>query len=247
MERSKVFLRPPAPVRPEEPTERVGSTSEASTAVENAEITKLPVEAPPSPEELARKAAEEIVDEATRLAEDIKRSAQEQGYTDGLKEGVEQGRAQGRGEAQEELRGTLERWITMGDTLAEAWRARFAGLEEEVRDVAIAAAERLTEKELTQSPDAVLGVVRDALRHAAEAESVTLLVCPKDVALVRGAREDLVSLLKGTGRFEIQEDPKVQPGGCLVVTKTQLIDATRKTRSEIIRDSMRGGGNERAD
>ena len=85
----------------------------------------------------------------------------------------------------------------------------------------------------------ILDTVREALRHAAEADLVTVLVSPRDVALVRQAREELAALLKGTGRFEIAEDQKIEPGGCVVETKSQVIDATRNAWLGSIRDSIK--------
>jgi len=245
LDRRKVLVRSPLPFKVERPTETMQEREAAEAAATASATEQVPPQ--PTAEELARQEAEGIIEEARRESEALKRQAREQGYAEGLKEGVEQGKAQGRGEALSELRETLERWLTMGDALAEAWRARFAGLDEEIRDLAVTAAERLVEKQLELTPEATLGVVRDALRHAAEAESVSLLVSPKDAALVRGAKEELAGLLKGTGRFDIAEDPKVAQGGCLVITKTQLIDATRKTRTDIIRDAMRKTKDDRAD
>jgi flagellar biosynthesis/type III secretory pathway protein FliH len=69
---------------------------------------------------------------------------------------------------------------------------------------------------------------------------VTVLVSPKDIGLVRATKEDLAALLKGTGRFEIIEDSKIEPGGCVIETKTQVIDATRRTRGDNLRDFARG-------
>jgi flagellar biosynthesis/type III secretory pathway protein FliH len=241
LENRRVILRTPAQFRESNlPTlDQAAETSVLEEAIQ--------VPPPPSAEEIARENAEKILEEARREADSIRRQASEQGYAEGLKEGVEQGKAQGRGEAVSELREALDRWLTMGDALTEAWRNRFEGFDDEMKDLAVVSAERLVEKQLELSPETIVAVIKDSLRHAAEADSVTLLVSPKDVALVRAAREDLAAMLKGTGRFDIQEDPKVAAGGCLVVTKTQLIDATNKTRSDIVRDSMRKVRDERAD
>jgi len=240
LENRRVILRSPVQFRVEDlPPVPVSETAALD------ETSRVPP--PPTAEELAQQAAEQILDEARREADSVRRQAREQGYAEGLEEGVEQGKAQGRGEGLSELREALDRWLTMGDALTEAWRNRFEGFDDELKDLAVASAERLVEKQLELAPEAILAVVKDSLRHAAEADSVTLLVSPKDVALVRSAREDLGAMLKGTGRFDIQEDPKVATGGCLVVTKTQLIDATKKTRSDIVRDSMRKVRDEHAD
>jgi flagellar assembly protein FliH len=231
------FLRPPTGMK----LEPVTSMPEPPPEVVEEE-TKAVEEAGPSPEDLARQEAALILENARREAEEVRQQAREQGYADGLKEGVEQGKNEGREEGLGELKGALDRWMTMGDALSEAWRLRFEGLEEEIKDLAVTTAEKLVQSHLAASPEAILGVVRDALRHAAEAELVTVLLNSKDVAIVRGAREELAALLRGTGRFEIMESDKVEPGSCVVETKTQVIDASRKTRLGNLRDSMRSGG-----
>lgn len=239
LDRKVRWLRPPPAVKLEPVTELVDPVEMAR---KRAAAEAAAAEAGPTPEELARREAERIREEARAEAEDLKREAREQGYADGLKEGVEEGRSQGREEGVGELREALDRWLTMGDALTEAWRARFDALLAEVKDLSVAIAEKLVLKQLEADPDTVLGVVRDSLRHAAEAERVTVLVNPADLALVRAAKEDLLGVLQGTERFEIVEADKVEPGSCLVETRTQVIDATRKSRLEDARSVMDGGG-----
>ncbi len=230
LERKRYFLESPGKIK----------LDLESAAVEEADVSEsAPEPAGPTPQELAEQEAAAILAKARQEGEDLKRQAKEQGYTDGLKEGVERGRVQGREEAVGELRETLDRWLTMGDSLTEAWKARFEGLEQEIKDLAVAAAEKLVDRQLELSPEITLNVVREALRRTAEADQVTVLVAPQDLAMVRQAKEELGSMLKGTGRFEIAEDAKVSPGGCLVETKTQVIDASRKTRNENLGNSIK--------
>ncbi len=243
-DREARWLRPHvAPPPSEAPTEAVlpESWTPEPVPVVVEDTPAAPAEPVPTPQELAEAEAARILEAARAEAETLKTQAHEQGYTDGIKEGTETGRMQGREEALAELRETLDRWMTMGEALTEAWRLRFQGVEEEIKDLAVAAAEQLLHAQLAATPDAVLAVVRDALRHAAEADLVTVLVSPKDVAVVRAAKDELAGLLKGTGRFELLEDAKVEAGSCIVETKTQVIDATQATRTARLRDSMGPG------
>lgn len=234
-----VWVRPPSAVRIEPSALAEETARLEDQARREAEESAVP--AGPTPQELAQREAEAIVAAARGEADGVRREAREQGYAEGLREGHEKGVADGREEGLAELRAALDRWLAMGDALAEAWRARFEGVEAEVRDVAVAAAERLAQEQLALAPETVLNVIRDCLRRAAEAELVTVLVSPKDVALVREHRDELAKVLRGTGRFEILEEPKVEPGSCLVETKTQVIDATRATRLKGLADAMEGG------
>ncbi|MEK7475487.1 MAG: FliH/SctL family protein [Candidatus Coatesbacteria bacterium] len=242
LDREPVWVRPPSGVKVDlEAGETQRLEDENRVAAESAEAAAAAAAAAaiPTPEELARIEADRILAAARTEAEDLKRQGREQGYADGLKEGMDQGRAEGREEGLKELKDALERWLSMGDALAEAWKARFDGVETEATGVAVAAAEQLVQGHLALAPEAVLAVVKDCLRRAAEADLVTVLVAPKDVALVRAHRDELAGLLKGTGRFEILEEPKVEAGSCLVETKTQVIDATRATRLEGLKDAAR--------
>ena len=235
-----LWLRPSSGVTLEPVTELPGPLVEDTAELE-------PVEAGPSPEEIARQEAERILEAARQEVEELKRQAREQGYADGVKEGSEQGRTQGREEGQAELKETLDRWLTQGDALTEAWRRRFDGLEAEVKTLAVAIAEKIVQAHLAAAPKTVLGVIKDALRHAVEAERVTVLVNAKDIGLVKSAKEGLAALLKGTEQFEVVESEKVEPGSCVVQTKTQVIDAMCKSRLENLRDTMQGATGERSD
>lgn len=233
---ASVWVRPPSAVRIE-PDALAAETAKLDDLARR-EAAEAAIPAGPTPQELAQQEADRIVETARAEAEGLRKEAREQGYADGLREGHEKGVADGREEGLAELRAALDRWLAMGDALAEAWRTRFEGVEAEVRDVAVAAAERLSQEQLTIAPETVLSIIRDCLRRAAEAELVTVLVSPKDVALVREHRDELAKVLRGTGRFEILEEPKVEPGSCLVETKTQVIDATRATRLKGLGDAM---------
>jgi len=244
LEKAPIWVRPPAAVKVDlvsGETKRLDDEERAAAEATAADAAAAAAALIPTPEELAHAEGERILAAARAEAEDLKRQGREQGYADGLKEGMDQGRAEGREEGLKELRDALERWLAMGDALSEAWRARFDGVEAEAKGLAVAAAEQLVQGHLALEPDAVLAVVRDCMRRAAEAELVTVLVSPKDVALVRAHREELAALLKGTGRFEILEDPKVEGGSCIVETKTQVIDATRATRMESLQNTAREG------
>jgi flagellar assembly protein FliH len=243
IDREARWLRAVPPAPPRDPADEEAATetwTPEPVPVFVEEPAPEPAELPPDPVELAKAEAERLLDVARQDAETVKSQAHDQGYADGIKEGVETGRQQGREEALAELRETLDRWSTMGDALTEAWRVRFQGLEDEIKDLAVAAAEKLLSAQLAVAPDTVLAVIRDALRHAAEADLVTVLVSPRDVAVVRGAKDELAGLLKGTGRFELIEDAKVEPGSCIIETKTQVIDATQATRAQKVRDAMGG-------
>ena len=243
--------RRPLWVRPVSP--KVEVSAEEAERLRRAEQDLAAAGAPGEPvlseAEKASREAGRIIGDAKKEAEDLKRRAHEEGFTEGLKEGHDRGReqgfAEGRAEALKDLQETMDRWMTMGESLTEAWRTRFQGLDSEIKDLAVAIAEKLVQMHLEVKPEAVVEVVREALWYAAEAEQVTVVVSAKDVAMVRAAKEELTSVLRGSGRFEVAEDPKVEPGSCMIETKTQVIDATRKTRSEKIRDGLRSHGDER--
>lgn len=239
VEARSLWLRAPAEVKLEPVTEVLPPGSGDETAQLGSSV-----DAEPTPEEIARQEAEKLVEQARQEAEELKRQAREQGYTDGLKEGTAQGQNQGREEGRRELTAALERWLTMGDALTEAWRSRFEGLEREVKDLAVAAAEKIVHTHVASSPETVLGVIKDALRHAADAERVTVLVNPKDLNLVREASEELAGQVKGTDRFEIVEAERVEPGSCIVETRSQVIDATARAGFETLSDTIHGSKRE---
>ncbi len=149
-----------------------------------------------------------------------------------------EGLAAGRAEAVEEVApavSALDQAIAAardhGTTAAER-------LEGEAIDLAFALAEKILAAAVAVEKSVVLEAVRGALRGIVERERVTILVNPADLALVRGASEELRTSLGGIEHCEIQAERRVGHGGAVVRHSEGQVDARIETKLERAREAI---------
>jgi flagellar assembly protein FliH len=87
-------------------------------------------------------------------------------------------------------------------------------------------------------PEAVVDVVRGALRRLVERDRVTILVNPEDLDLVRGASDALMAELGGIEHCDVQAERRVTRGGAVVRTVEGEVDATLSTKLARARETL---------
>jgi flagellar assembly protein FliH len=141
-------------------------------------------------------------------------------------EGYEEGLAAGRAEVSATVR-TLE---AAAAHLDQASAAAAAAVEPVAVELALRIAGKVLGGELETRPEAVLEVVRGALRRLTEPLPATLLVNPEDAEMVRDAIDEL-SVEHG-GDLTVREDRRVERGGCLLQTAAGEVDAQIRAQLE---------------
>jgi type III secretion system HrpE/YscL family protein len=155
----------------------------------------------------AQNEAHQIISEARRTAESIFDSAREDGYQSGA-----------------------AKWF---DALADAWQARdgyLAGNETALLRLSVRIAEKIIGEELHTAPDAVAGIVREALRSVRRAESLVIQAHPADAVLVN---ERLSALRNSAGlprQVEIVPNASLSRGDCMIESDIGTIDGRLDTQ-----------------
>ncbi len=147
-----------------------------------------------------------------------------------LQEGYREGQLQGHGEALAESREQLANLLA---SLATAV-GRVEALEDEIRSrgtelvvtLAQAVARRILQAEITADPEAILGVVRGALRALPAAGDLVVRIHPAQQAILEQQRTALQECCLERSTLRVLADPAVEPGGCLVEAPGCLVDAT---------------------
>jgi flagellar assembly protein FliH len=171
--------------------------------------------APPEPEiDLAAEAA------AARAA------GHEAGFQAGLIEGEAQMAA-----------GVAALRAAVAEVAAERERVS-AAVEAAAVELALRIAEQALGAAVDVRPEAVVDVVRGALRRLVERDRVTILVNPEDLDLVRGASEALMAELGGIEHCDVQAERRVARGGAIVRTVEGEVDATLPTKLARARETL---------
>ena len=160
----------------------------------------------------------------------------QQAYADGL--------AQGHARAYAETKAELERRAACLQRLCDELGAPLATVDdsvvETVAELAVLIARHLVRRELRHDPGEVVGVVRETMRQLPLAtRRARIHLHPEDAELVQQA----LSIGADTA-WQLEPDPLVNRGGCVVETESSRIDATVETRLAAIASKMFGGERE---
>ena len=182
----------------------------------------------------ARQAAEKLLAEARREAAAMKERALAEGMVEGRREGIargiEEGRNIGRQQAVEEHRAQFTQAVSaLTDAMndLEAGRAELeAAALEEVVELAVAVARRVTKRQGTIDPAVLTENLRDAMKLVVHAADVKVAIHPSQRQALEVALPALRVEIPRLGHVELSDDPSIDPGGCRVYAGGGQIDAT---------------------
>ncbi|MCD6256825.1 hypothetical protein J7J45_02020 [Candidatus Aerophobetes bacterium] len=100
--------------------------------------------------------------------------------------------------------------------------------EKQLIRVAIAIAKKIIRKEVSVDPEIIKKVVREALQKIVESSSrlIIIRVNPQDWQSIMQIDPGTLPSELSTKKVEIKKDATIQPGGCIVETEGQLVNAS---------------------
>lgn len=154
----------------------------------------------------------------------------------------EEGFAAGKREAMELHRAWVEERLDQLSQLLNALTRPYEDMNhrvvEELTRLAGKIAQQLVRRELKQSPDAIIAVVREAVALLPTDRShIKVYLNDEDAALVR----ELSGLVDSDHNWEVMNDPSITRGDCLVSMGASLIDASVEARTNAIIAQILGG------
>lgn len=191
-------------------------------------------------EEIAPLTAEEI--EAVRLAayeegvsqgkeagfEAGYQEGRDQGYQDGLTQGNAEGKKQGLEEGNIEITAKAQVWASLTEQLNNPLRELDQQVEKHLVNLAVQLAEAVIGVELEMRPEIILHTLKESVAALPIAEAgCNIQLNPSDAALIKEVYGDEELVERG---WQILEEPTVEPGGCIVESRTSAIDQTLKER-----------------
>lgn len=141
----------------------------------------------------------------------------------GLAEGHEEGRNEGRAELAAKL---LE--------LAQERERMLSALEPQAIEIAMQATKRIVHQELVTRPEAMREIVTPLLQRLRRAERVTLRVHPDDQDALATWLDSLRASGTLTSPPELQSDPTLSRGSCVVISDIGSLDARVETQLQAL-------------
>ena len=158
-----------------------------------------------------------------------------QAYDEGLQQGIEEGRKEGLRQQQEKIQ-TLS---SINESVRKKSTEFDQVITEQLLDITIAIAKQIIRRELTTTPEEVMGVIREAIALMPDQSSnIILKLHPEDAILVReiydvSSDSDL--------SWKIFEDPGIHRGGCILSSDSSEINAELNQRIQVIVNNLLGG------
>lgn len=191
----------------------------------------------------------ELIQNATKQSEEIRKKAQADGHSEGYRNGLKQAETEiaQRSEqladelVEQRLSTVLPAVSQLLDEIVTARSQCQSEWERELVELSTGIAGKLIRRTFEMSPDAMIGVVQEAVQLAVGKTSLELRLNPGDLqALGDRVRVAVRESARGID-IELLGDDKVSPGGCIVVTEHGEIDAQLETMLTRISDELLEG------
>lgn len=168
------------------------------------------------------------------------------GYESGLQAGVNEGRSAGlvlaqnqaETERQLEVKQFLTDWEALREDFEQAVFNWFEQSEEVLTKMSMEVVRQILAAELEINKQYALEIAKDVLQHVTHARRARILINPSDFALFESHREALILQSRELENIEIVQDNSID-SGVVVETDAGIIDATVKTRLELIDNEFR--------
>ena len=162
-------------------------------------------------------------------------------YRKGLAEGRQKGLVEGKRQAEAEVAPQMELVRNLIAALQEEKEAFYQENEVYLVKLAIEIARKILNRELSQNPELMLYIVREALRKVAGNGRIIIHLHPQDLALVKDRKSLLGAVLSAHEQVDFLASEEVQRYGCVIESDSGIVDAQLDVQLEQIERSLLEG------
>ncbi len=155
-----------------------------------------------------------------------------------VKEAYNKGYADGTAKQKKEALHTLEALAAMTKALPSIQKDILHKGEEQIVKLAVAVAEKILQSEVASRKDAVIGVLRTALRNVSDTEGMKIRLNPQDFRYMMEVKKDFLQSFDGIRNITFEEDGAIKRGGAVIETAFGEVDARLENQLKEIRSAM---------
>lgn len=166
-----------------------------------------------------------LVSRAKDEADNIKRTAFEEGY----KAGVEKAQAD-----MQIFKEQLKAFLT-------AKKEVFEYIAPDILEISVDIARKIIKKEVASDPQIVMNIILDILKNVSKTEpKIMIKVHPTEVQFVKDNMPNAVYELGVEAKISVVGDENLHEGGCIFETSNGIVDASIDAQVEIIKKALKG-------
>jgi flagellar assembly protein FliH len=172
-------------------------------------------------------AAEDFEQKKSRIEE----QAYRRGFSEGQKKGIES--------EKQSLEPILQNFQQALRELEKVKEEIYRSAERESVDLALAIAKKIVYHEVSTSREAIVGVVRQAIRQVADRDRIRVRLCPKDLQLLVDPKRHLSGMVRDDSCIVVEGDESIASGGCVIETDMGDVDARIEQQLQVIEETLR--------
>ena len=166
-----------------------------------------------------------LVSRAQEEAENIKKSAFEEGYRNGLNQ----------------ANADMEKFRTNLVKFLGASREVFEYIAPDILEISIDIAKKIIKKEVDADPQVLIETIVDVLKTVSKNEpKINIRVHPQNAQFIKDSLPTVTYQYGIEAKINIISDPSVEAGGCVFQTNNGIVDASIDTQIEIIKKALEG-------
>lgn len=170
----------------------------------------------------AEKQAQTIIHDAYEDAKGIYENAKKDGFEKGRPEGYETGK--------DEANLLIKEALNIKNEVLKTKKNIVEGLEEQSIKLVIHTVEKILNKEVKDTYDTIIGLVKAGLSKCAYTESLVLRVSPDDYNYTESAKNKILCLAENIDDITIKQEPSLKKGSCIIDTVSGSIDCSIETQ-----------------
>lgn len=168
-----------------------------------------------------------LVSRAQEDAENIKKSAFEEGYRAGI----------------EKSQADLEKFRNELANFMSARKDVFEYVAPDILEISVEIAKKIIKKEVESDPQVLINTIIDVLKTVSKSEpKIVIRVRPQAVQFIKDTIPNITYQYGIDSKINIVADPSVEEGGCIFQTNNGIVDASIDTQLEIIKNALEGMG-----
>lgn len=166
-----------------------------------------------------------LVSRAQEEAENIKKSAFEEGYRKGM----------------EQANADMEAFRNSFSEFMNAPKNVFEYIAPDILEISVDIAKKIIKKEVESDPQVLVNTIVDVLKTVSKSEpKINIRVKPQAVQFIKDTLPNITYEYGIDAKVNIIADPSIEEGGCVFQTNNGIVDASIDTQLEIIKKAIEG-------
>jgi flagellar assembly protein FliH len=186
----------------------------------------------------AQRIVEEARATATRLEEEAKKKADEI-IAEARRSAMDEGRDEGFKKGEEEAQRLIEQLHEILNAAIDERKKILDRTEQQVIDLVLLIARKVIKVISESEKSVVIENVKEALKKVQGETAITIKVNTRDMELTSKHKKEFIAAVESLKQVAIEEDSRIDPGGCIISTSFGDIDGRIQNQLHIIEESIR--------